>query len=503
MSPTRRAVLLTLPLALLGLGVSVYLTYEHYSTSATLACPDTGAINCVKVTSSSYSELAGVPVALLGLLYYVGVVALCLPVAWRAASPWVSRLRIAALAGGVGVRRLPGVGGAVPDRRHLPVVHRGPRVHRGCSSRSWCSSRPSHRRPPPLSRRPRLPRVVGRPPPEARRPASRRSPPRRRSTSSAGGAAVPRGPAGEAAGPPRRRPARRRRRRGGRAAVAGRRPPAGSSRRWRSEASTCSSAVVMRSAPGLPIASAAPSARRPTVGAMLLARRVPGGSWSTAVELALAQAVVEPQPGAGHRGTRAVAVGRGHGARAAVGVDHRHVRGARRRRTGVPDTAQQLPGGGSPVVSDVDPLAAHLEHLPLHLHQVRHVVRRPLAARPVAQQGQHRREHRPADGGRRVGPQPPGADVDGQGGPDHRAVRREVLGRDQAAAGGHVVGDDRSEVAGVERVRAVGGQRRQRVGQVGRRPRGRRSRASARPAPPGRPGSAGSQPKSESRTYGR
>jgi uncharacterized membrane protein len=100
-TPTRRAVLLTLPLALLGLGVSVYLTYEHYSASATLACPDTGAINCVKVTSSSYSELAGVPVALLGLLYYVGVVALCLPVAWRAASPWVSRLRIAALAGGV------------------------------------------------------------------------------------------------------------------------------------------------------------------------------------------------------------------------------------------------------------------------------------------------------------------------------------------------------------------------------------------------------------------
>jgi uncharacterized membrane protein len=101
-TPTRRAVLLTLPLALLGLGVSVYLTYEHYSASATLACPDTGAINCVKVTSSSYSELAGVPVALLGLVYYVGVVALCLPVAWRATSPWVSRLRIAALAAGVG-----------------------------------------------------------------------------------------------------------------------------------------------------------------------------------------------------------------------------------------------------------------------------------------------------------------------------------------------------------------------------------------------------------------
>jgi uncharacterized membrane protein len=100
-SQTRRAVLLTLPLALLGLGVSAYLTYEHYSASVTLACPDTGAINCVKVTSSSYSELAGVPVALLGLLYYGGVVVLCLPVAWRAAGTWVSRLRIATLASGV------------------------------------------------------------------------------------------------------------------------------------------------------------------------------------------------------------------------------------------------------------------------------------------------------------------------------------------------------------------------------------------------------------------
>jgi hypothetical protein len=41
-------------------------------------------------------------------------------------------------------------------------------------------------------------------------------------------------------------------------------------------ASTWSRAVVMRSAPGLPIASAEPSRARPTVGAMLLASRAPG-----------------------------------------------------------------------------------------------------------------------------------------------------------------------------------------------------------------------------------
>lgn len=97
----RWAVVSSLLLSLVGLATSAYLTYEHYSTSATLACPETGAINCVKVTTSSYSELAGVPVALLGLLFYVGVTTLCLPALWRSASPWVSRARLLAVASGV------------------------------------------------------------------------------------------------------------------------------------------------------------------------------------------------------------------------------------------------------------------------------------------------------------------------------------------------------------------------------------------------------------------
>jgi uncharacterized membrane protein len=92
----------SLALSLAGLAVSAYLTYEHYSASATLACPDTGAINCVKVTSSSYSELLGIPVALLGLLYFVGVTALCLPQAWRRQEPWVFWVRLAAVTGGAG-----------------------------------------------------------------------------------------------------------------------------------------------------------------------------------------------------------------------------------------------------------------------------------------------------------------------------------------------------------------------------------------------------------------
>lgn len=101
MTDVRRRVLLTLPLAVIGLAVSGYLTYEHYSESVTLACPDTGAVNCVRVTSSRWSELLGVPVALLGLLFFVAVVVLCLPVAWRSSRPWVTRGRLLVLAGGV------------------------------------------------------------------------------------------------------------------------------------------------------------------------------------------------------------------------------------------------------------------------------------------------------------------------------------------------------------------------------------------------------------------
>ena len=54
-----------------------YLTYEHYDTAAVLACPSTGAIDCIKVTTSTYSKVFGVPVALLGLLYFVAMTPLC------------------------------------------------------------------------------------------------------------------------------------------------------------------------------------------------------------------------------------------------------------------------------------------------------------------------------------------------------------------------------------------------------------------------------------------
>jgi uncharacterized membrane protein len=97
----RWAQVTALLLAVAGLLVSAYLTFEHYSSSATLACPETGVVNCVKVTTSSYSTLVGVPVALLGLLFFAAMTVLCTPAAWRASSPWVGRARLAGSVAGV------------------------------------------------------------------------------------------------------------------------------------------------------------------------------------------------------------------------------------------------------------------------------------------------------------------------------------------------------------------------------------------------------------------
>ena len=73
-------------LCLAGLGASLYLTIAHYNAKVTLACPETGIVNCAKVTQSPQSTILGVPVALLGLLYFVAIAPLHLPAAWRSES---------------------------------------------------------------------------------------------------------------------------------------------------------------------------------------------------------------------------------------------------------------------------------------------------------------------------------------------------------------------------------------------------------------------------------
>jgi uncharacterized membrane protein len=75
--------LLGTTLSAAGLAVATYLTYEHFTSSSTLACSDSGAVNCLKVTTSSYSAVAGVPVALLGVVFFAVMLVFQLPAAWR------------------------------------------------------------------------------------------------------------------------------------------------------------------------------------------------------------------------------------------------------------------------------------------------------------------------------------------------------------------------------------------------------------------------------------
>lgn len=58
-----------LALAAIGLAIATYLTYVHYA-GIDPVCSTGG---CEKVQSSSYAELAGVPVATLGLGAYVAI----------------------------------------------------------------------------------------------------------------------------------------------------------------------------------------------------------------------------------------------------------------------------------------------------------------------------------------------------------------------------------------------------------------------------------------------
>jgi uncharacterized membrane protein len=56
-------------MAVIGTGLAIYLTYIHYAGIKPL-CGRSGG-SCQKVQTSQYSHLAGVPVALMGLIGYV------------------------------------------------------------------------------------------------------------------------------------------------------------------------------------------------------------------------------------------------------------------------------------------------------------------------------------------------------------------------------------------------------------------------------------------------
>jgi len=95
--------ILTLILSICGLGVATYLTITHYDTHVALVCADNGAINCEKVTTSPQSVVFGIPVAVLGLAFFLPMIAICLPAAWRSADRRIHLARLILSVTGVGM----------------------------------------------------------------------------------------------------------------------------------------------------------------------------------------------------------------------------------------------------------------------------------------------------------------------------------------------------------------------------------------------------------------
>lgn len=95
--------LTTWALALAGLGVSIYLTIAHYTSSSILACSDKGLVNCGLVTTSPQSVVFGIfPVAVLGLAFFVFMTAAVSPWAWRLQFPALAWVRVASVVVGIG-----------------------------------------------------------------------------------------------------------------------------------------------------------------------------------------------------------------------------------------------------------------------------------------------------------------------------------------------------------------------------------------------------------------
>ena len=94
--------IVTLLLSIYGLSASIYLTITHFQPKA-LACVSNATFNCEKVTQSPQSVIFGIPVAILGLVFFVPMLLACLPAAWRSADRRIHLARLVLSITGVGM----------------------------------------------------------------------------------------------------------------------------------------------------------------------------------------------------------------------------------------------------------------------------------------------------------------------------------------------------------------------------------------------------------------
>ena len=73
-------------LALVGVGISIYLTAVHYQ-DAPLVCSTTGLIDCSRVLASSFSVVPGtsIPISVPGLAWFIVAAVLAGVILWRPA----------------------------------------------------------------------------------------------------------------------------------------------------------------------------------------------------------------------------------------------------------------------------------------------------------------------------------------------------------------------------------------------------------------------------------
>ena len=88
MSPLRRKLFLAIALlALAGAVVSSVSLHQHFGTSATSYCDIGENFNCDIVNRSTYSVVLGVPVALIGIIGYLALLALTTVFRGKAETP--------------------------------------------------------------------------------------------------------------------------------------------------------------------------------------------------------------------------------------------------------------------------------------------------------------------------------------------------------------------------------------------------------------------------------
>jgi uncharacterized membrane protein len=101
-SPAARWVgLSAFALSLVGVGLSTFMTIAHFTEASILACSGRGELSCTAVTTSPQSRVFGIPVALLGLGFFIVMSVLSSPPVWRRGARWLALSRTALAATGL------------------------------------------------------------------------------------------------------------------------------------------------------------------------------------------------------------------------------------------------------------------------------------------------------------------------------------------------------------------------------------------------------------------